>query len=56
MSITNGHAPTDQGDTEFFGYFAAGPSKLPDEVLRKAQQELTSYKTSRVSVMELSHR
>ena len=36
--------------------FSAGPSMLPLEVLEKAQQELVSYASSGMSVMELSHR
>ncbi|MHA6253372.1 3-phosphoserine/phosphohydroxythreonine transaminase [Oceanobacillus sp. CAU 1775] len=36
--------------------FSAGPSMLPLAVLEKAQQELTNYKDSGMSVMELSHR
>lgn len=36
--------------------FAAGPAMLPEEVLKKAQGELLSYKGSGMSVMEVSHR
>lgn len=36
--------------------FAAGPSVLPTEVLREAQQELLDYHGSGISVMEMSHR
>lgn len=36
--------------------FAAGPSVLPNEVLRKAQAELLDYAGSGMSVMELTHR
>jgi len=36
--------------------FSAGPSSLPLEVLEKAAKELTMYKTSGMSVMEMSHR
>lgn len=36
--------------------FAAGPAKLPDEVLREVQDELLSYKGTEMSVMEMSHR
>jgi len=36
--------------------FAAGPACLPLEVLLKAQKELTSYGSSGMSVMEMSHR
>ncbi|WP_085507686.1 3-phosphoserine/phosphohydroxythreonine transaminase [Thalassobacillus devorans] len=36
--------------------FSAGPSMLPLPVLEKAQSELTNYKESGMSVMELSHR
>ncbi|ENH98159.1 3-phosphoserine/phosphohydroxythreonine aminotransferase [Gracilibacillus halophilus YIM-C55.5] len=36
--------------------FSAGPSMLPLEVLEQAQSELTNYKGSGMSVMELSHR
>jgi phosphoserine aminotransferase len=36
--------------------FAAGPAKLPDEVLREVQQELVDYAGTGMSVMEMSHR
>ncbi|SIS40020.1 3-phosphoserine/phosphohydroxythreonine transaminase [Salimicrobium flavidum] len=36
--------------------FSAGPSMLPLPVLEQAQKELTNYKGSGMSVMELSHR
>lgn len=36
--------------------FAAGPSMLPLSVLEKAQSELTDYKGTGMSVMEMSHR
>lgn len=36
--------------------FSAGPSTLPDVVLREAQKELTNFRNSGMSVMELSHR
>ena len=36
--------------------FNAGPSALPLEVLKKAQQELLNFDHSGMSVMELSHR
>ena len=36
--------------------FSAGPSSLPVEVLEKAAKELVCYKTSGMSVMEMSHR
>lgn len=36
--------------------FSAGPSMLPLEVLEKAAAEMTNYKDSGMSVMELSHR
>lgn len=36
--------------------FSAGPSMLPLPVLKKAQEELTDYQGSGMSVMELSHR
>ena len=36
--------------------FSAGPSSLPLEVLEKASKELVCYKTSGMSVMEMSHR
>ena len=35
---------------------SAGPSSLPVEVLEKAAKELVCYKTSGMSVMEMSHR
>ena len=36
--------------------FSAGPSMLPESVLRKAQAELLDYHGSGQSVMEMSHR
>lgn len=36
--------------------FNAGPSALPEEVLRRAQAELLNFKNTGMSVMELSHR
>ncbi|MFA9458884.1 3-phosphoserine/phosphohydroxythreonine transaminase [Halalkalibacter sp. AB-rgal2] len=36
--------------------FNAGPSALPKEVLERAQQELTNFSNTGMSVMELSHR
>lgn len=36
--------------------FSAGPSMLPEEVLRKAQEEMLEYGASGMSVMEMSHR
>ena len=36
--------------------FAAGPSMLPLEVLRRAGAEITNYRGSGMSVMEMSHR
>lgn len=36
--------------------FSAGPAVLPLNVLEKAQEELLSYGTSGMSVMEMSHR
>ena len=36
--------------------FSAGPSSLPLEVLEKASKELVCYKSSGMSVMEMSHR
>jgi len=36
--------------------FAAGPAVLPEEVLRKAQEEMLDYKGTGMSVMEMSHR
>ena len=36
--------------------FSAGPSMLPLEVLKKAQEELLCYGDSGMSVMEMSHR
>ncbi len=36
--------------------FSAGPSMLPLEVLKKAQDEMCEYGTSGMSVMEMSHR
>ncbi len=36
--------------------FSAGPSCLPEEVLRQAAGEMTDYKGTGMSVMEMSHR
>jgi phosphoserine aminotransferase len=36
--------------------FAAGPATLPKDVLKKASDEMLSYKGSGMSVMEMSHR
>ena len=36
--------------------FSAGPSMLPESVLKKAQSELLEYGTSGQSVLEMSHR
>ncbi len=36
--------------------FSAGPSTLPESVLRKAQAEMLNYDNSGMSVMEMSHR
>ena len=36
--------------------FSAGPSMLPEEVLKKAQEEMVEYSNSGMSVMEMSHR
>ncbi|MBO4212490.1 MAG: aminotransferase class V-fold PLP-dependent enzyme, partial [Clostridia bacterium] len=36
--------------------FSAGPSMLPMPVLEKAAEDLVSYGTSGMSVMEMSHR
>ncbi|WP_411567618.1 3-phosphoserine/phosphohydroxythreonine transaminase [Sporosarcina sp. GW1-11] len=36
--------------------FNAGPSALPHEVLEKAQSELVDFKSSGMSIMEMSHR
>lgn len=36
--------------------FNAGPSALPLEVLKQAQEELVNFKSTGMSVMELSHR
>jgi len=41
-------------DTTF--NFSAGPSVLPEPVLRKAQEELLNYRGTGMSVMEMSHR
>jgi len=54
--VTNGDCANGEAGGSSFGYFSAGPSKLPDEVMLKAQSEFLSYGSSRVSVMELSHR
>lgn len=36
--------------------FNPGPSALPEDVLKKAQEELLNFHNSGMSVMELSHR
>ena len=36
--------------------FSAGPSVIPEEVLREAQSELLNYNGTGMSVMEMSHR
>ena len=36
--------------------FSAGPAVLPEEVLREAAEEMTDYKGTGMSVMEMSHR
>ncbi|MBS5737925.1 MAG: aminotransferase class V-fold PLP-dependent enzyme, partial [Clostridiales bacterium] len=36
--------------------FSAGPSVLPEDVLKKAQEEMLVYGDSGMSVMEMSHR
>ena len=36
--------------------FSAGPSMLPEAVLRKAESELLDYRYTGMSVMEMSHR
>ena len=36
--------------------FAAGPSMLPEEALKRAASEMLSYKGTGISVMEMSHR
>ena len=36
--------------------FSAGPSMLPEEVLKQAQAELLDYNGSGMSVCEMSHR
>ena len=36
--------------------FSAGPSMLPESVLKKAQSEMVEYGTAGMSVMEMSHR
>ena len=36
--------------------FSAGPAMLPEEVLKRAADEMLEYGTSGQSVMEMSHR
>lgn len=36
--------------------FSAGPSMLPEDVLKKAQEEMVEYGDAGMSVMEMSHR
>lgn len=36
--------------------FSAGPSMLPEEVLKRAQEEMVEYPGAGMSVMEMSHR
>ena len=35
--------------------FSAGPAALPEDVLKKAQQEMLDWQGSGMSVMEMSH-
>lgn len=39
-----------------FSYFAPGPAKIPEEVLRGLQEELLHHKDTHVSILEVSHR
>ncbi|RXG50933.1 putative phosphoserine aminotransferase [Armadillidium vulgare] len=41
---------------EDISYFAAGPTRLPREVLLDIQQELIHYEDTKISVLEMSHR
>ncbi|OAD52799.1 putative phosphoserine aminotransferase [Eufriesea mexicana] len=36
--------------------FGAGPSKLPEQVLKDVQKELLAFSNTRISILELSHR
>lgn len=36
--------------------FSAGPSMLPEEVLKQVQKDLLDYEGTGMSVMEMSHR
>ena len=36
--------------------FSAGPACLPEEVLKKARNQMLTYEDSGMSVMEMSHR
>ena len=36
--------------------FSAGPSMLPESVLREAAEEMLDYRGTGMSVMEMSHR
>ena len=36
--------------------FSAGPSMLPEPVLKKAAEQMLNYENSGMSVMEMSHR
>ena len=36
--------------------FGAGPAKLPEAVMEKAQQEFLNYNGTGISVLEMSHR
>src|SRR5690242_21462736 len=36
--------------------FSAGPAAMPEDVLKRAQQELLEWNGARASVMEVSHR
>ena len=47
---------SDQISTKTIYNFSAGPSVLPAPVLRQAQEELTDWRGTGMSVMELSHR
>lgn len=37
-------------------YFGAGPAVLPDEILKKAQQDLWTWNETGVSILEIGHR
>ncbi|KAK8387451.1 hypothetical protein O3P69_018186 [Scylla paramamosain] len=42
--------------TQEFSYFAPGPAKIPEEVLRRLQEELLCHKDTHISVLEATEK